>query len=77
MVLERVIITVCIYAPIFIAASFIINVYVSELVAHLKKSFYLLVVLKHLPVFDIIRHCQPVFDFNLVFFVWKDGDFKS
>jgi hypothetical protein len=77
MVLERVVITVRIYTPIFIATTFIINVYVSELVAHLKKYLYLFVILKHLPVFDIIRHCQPVFELNLIFFVWEDGDFEN
>ena len=77
MVLERFTITTRIHSPIFIATTFIINVYVTELVSHLKKYFYLLVILKHQPVFDIMRHCWPVFEFNLIFFVWEDGDFKN
>jgi hypothetical protein len=61
MVLERVVIIVRIHSPIFVATTLIINVYVSELVAHLEKYLHLFVVLKHLPIFDIIRHFQPVF----------------
>jgi len=77
MVLERVVITACNYSFIFIVAALIINVYINELVTHLEKSLHLFVILKHLPILDIIEHHQPMFDFDLILSVGENGNIKN
>jgi hypothetical protein len=77
LVLERVVVTACIYALIFIIIAFLVNVCVSELVAHDEEPFHLFVIVKHLLVFDVVRYCRHVLDLDFIYFVWKNGDLEN